>query len=147
MDSNPSSSADSTSMDDEDSNLPEDQDDVSASALGPLLERRLRLVCQPKKRSTTGRQGGPREQAGTNDSDSAVSLDGFLESGWDVEEPESQAMQEDDDDKSNSQESFSEKSLSTSSSSASERAVARVEPLSGRRLKAGEDDFDDDSWF
>lgn len=147
MDSNPPSLADSTSMDDEDSNPTDDQDSVSASTLGPLLERRLRLVCQPKKR-TTGRRGGQQQgQAQANDSDSDVSLDGFLESGWGPE-PEFQAMQEDDG--SASKDSFSEKSLSASSASSSsseKRAVARTEPSSGRRLDASEDNFDDDSWF
>lgn len=148
MDSNTPSLAES--MDDEDANHTEGGDTVSASTLGPLLERRLRLVCVPKKR-TVGRRGSRRGKEGAHDSDSddAVSLDEFLESGL-CPEPESR-MQEDN--ASAGQESFSEKGLSASSSSSSSSPsttgsnVARNVPSLGRRLDPSEDNFDDDSWF
>ena len=77
----------------------------------------------------------------------AVSLDEFLESGWEGPVRDSEMQEENG---STAKESFSDKSRSASSSLASSHHdgnVARNEPPVGRRLNADEDDFDDDSWF
>jgi hypothetical protein len=143
MDSSPPESASMQDDDDDMTHASTGAENVNAVTLCPLLEHRLRLVCAPKKRSAGRRRPRRVTKHDGSDSDDAVSLDEFLESGWEGPVRDSE-MQEDND--STAKELCSEQSRSASSHGDTS-TVARNEPSVGRRLNADEDDFDDDSWF